>query len=115
MTSADVDAYIDSLPDDARPVVAEIRHRIHAALPEAGEKLSYQIAGFTLGGRTVVHVGGWKSHVSVYPVPDAGPELAGRLAPYLAGKGTLRFSLREPVPYELIDEVVALLARQRGG
>jgi uncharacterized protein YdhG (YjbR/CyaY superfamily) len=113
VSSADVDAYVDSLPDDPRRVVAEIRRRIHAALPEAGEKVSYQIAGFTLGGRTVVHVGGWKTHVAVYPVPEADPELAGRLAPYLAGKGTLRFSLREPVPYDLIDEVVALLARQR--
>ena len=114
MTSPDVDAYVASLPADVRPVVAEIRRRIHVALPEAGEKLSYRIAGFTLNGKTVVHVGGWKTHVSVYPVPDAGPELADRLGPYLQGPGTLKFPLREPVPYELIDQVVALLAVQRG-
>ncbi len=113
MTSPDVDAYVASLPAHVQPVVAEIRRRIHAALPEAGEKLSYQIAGFTLNGKTVVHVGGWKAHVSVYPVPDAGPELREQLEPYLEGRGTLKFPLREPVPYELIAQLVALLAAQR--
>ena len=114
MTSPDVDAYVAALPAGVQPAVAEIRRRIHAALPDAGEKLSYQIAAFTLHGKTIVHVGGWKTHVSVYPVPDAGPELADQLAPYLSGRGTLKFPLREPVPYVLIDQVVALLAAQRG-
>jgi hypothetical protein len=36
--------------------------------------------------------------------------LAAALEPYLSGKGTLKFPLRKPIPYELIGRVAALLA-----
>jgi len=41
--------------------------------------------------------------------------LAQQLAPYLAGKGTLRFPLHEPIPDGLIERLVTLLAQQRHG
>ena len=48
-------------------------------------------------------------------MPDADPAFAAELAPYLAGKGTLRFPLDEPIPGGLIERVVTLLAQQRHG
>ena len=48
-------------------------------------------------------------------MPDADPAFAAELAPYLAGKGTLRFPLGEPIPAGLIERVVTLLAQQRHG
>jgi hypothetical protein len=50
----------------------------------------------------------------VYPLPAADAALQQDIAPYLAGKGTLRFGLREPVPYELVERVAAALAAERG-
>ncbi|MBF6190049.1 hypothetical protein [Nocardia implantans] len=51
--------------------------------------------------------------MSLHPVPDGDPALARELGPYRAGKGTLRFRLGEPVPYELIARVVIALAERR--
>jgi uncharacterized protein YdhG (YjbR/CyaY superfamily) len=62
-----------------------------------------------------VHFAAWKHHLSLYPVPDADPAFAAELAPYLAGKGTLRFPLDQPIPGGLIERVVTLLAQQRHG
>ena len=55
----------------------------------------------------------WKHHVSVYPVPDGDQDLSAEMAPYLSGKGTLKFPLNKPGPYSLIAKVAAWLGRDR--
>lgn len=111
-TYATVDEYIASLPGDVRVVLEEIRRTIHAALPDAGERISYQIPTITLGGKNIIHFAAWKSHISVYPVPAGDEDFERQLAPYQAGKGTLKFPLGEPVPYSLIGEVATRLAER---
>ena len=107
--------YIGSFPGDVQAVLREVRRRILSVVPEAGEKISYQIPAVTLNGKTLVQFAGWKQHVSLYPVPDLDPAFAAELAPYLAGKGTVRFPLDEPIPDGMIERLVTLLARQRHG
>ena len=110
-----IEEYIGSFPEDVQAVMREVRRRILSVVPEAGEKISYQIPAVTLNGRTLVQFAAWKHHISLYPVPDADPAFAAELAPHLAGKGTLRFPLDEPLPGGLIERVVTLLAQQRHG
>src|SRR5262245_46786634 len=109
-----VDAYIGACPEDVQQILHEIRRRVHAAVPDAGEKISYGIPAMTLAGKSLVHFGAWKTHISVYPVPSGEPELEQELAPFRSGKGTLTFALSKPIPYDLISRVAAALARQRG-
>ena len=68
----------------------------------------------TVGGKAVVYFSGWKEHISVYPVPDLDEVLSERLEPYRSGKGTVKFQLDEPIPYDLIGRLASLLADQRG-
>lgn len=112
---ATVDEYIGSFPDDVRDILREMRRTIQAAVPDAGERISYGIAAYTLGGRDLVYFAGWKKHISVYPVPTGDAELTQELTPYLAAKGTLKFPLGQPVPYPLIGRVAVVLAEQRTG
>ena len=108
-----VDEYVASFPQDVQDILTEIRRRIHEVVPAAEETISYRIPAITLGGKQLIYFAAWKQHISVYPVPAADPAFAQELAPYLASKGTLRFPLSRPVPYDLIGQVAALLARQR--
>jgi uncharacterized protein YdhG (YjbR/CyaY superfamily) len=110
-----VEEYIGSFPEDVQAVLREVRRRILSVVPEAGETISYQIPAMTLNGKILVHFAAWKHHISLYPVPGADPAFAAELAPYLAGKGTLRFGLHEPIPAGLIERVVTLLVQQRHG
>jgi uncharacterized protein YdhG (YjbR/CyaY superfamily) len=109
-----VEEYMGSLPGHVQMILTEIRARILAVLPDAVETISYQIPTFTLHGKNLVHVAAWKSHIALYPVPEADEALGAELAPYLSGKGTLRFPLAEPIPFALIEKVAVLLASQRG-
>ncbi|MFE7741569.1 iron chaperone [Nocardia sp. NPDC057455] len=110
---ATIDAYLAAFPEDVRGILDAIRRTIRAALPDATEAISYDIPTFRLHGRNVVHFAGWKQHVSLYPIPDGDPALTRELEPYRAGKGTLRFRLGEPVPYDLIGRIATALAERR--
>jgi uncharacterized protein YdhG (YjbR/CyaY superfamily) len=57
---------------------------------------------------------GWKRHISPHPVPDLDADTAAAVASYRSGKGTVRFPLDQPIPFELIARLVRLLAAQRG-
>jgi uncharacterized protein YdhG (YjbR/CyaY superfamily) len=110
-----VDDYIAAQPAQTRQVLQEIRRQVHEAIPHAEEKISYGLPTITLQGHYVVYFAGWKQHASVYPVPRGDELLRAEMAPYLAGKGTLKFPLAKPVPYDLIGKVAAQLAAERQG
>jgi uncharacterized protein YdhG (YjbR/CyaY superfamily) len=108
-----VDAYIAAQPAETQRILQEIRRHIHAAVPGAGEMISYDIPTVTIEGHYVVYFAAWAHHISVYPVPRGDETLNIDLEPYLAGKGTLKFPLNKPIPYELIARVAARLAAER--
>lgn len=109
-----VDDYISTFPSNVQTVLQEVRRTILAAAPGAQESISYQIPTFTIGGRPVVYLAGWKKHISVYPVPELDESLERQVAPYLSGKGTAQFPLARPIPHELITVIVQRLVAQRG-
>ncbi|WP_280395427.1 iron chaperone [Nocardia brasiliensis] len=101
--TATVDTYIASFPEDVRSILEEIRDSIKRVLPEATEAISYDIPTFKVNGRNVVHFAGWKHHVSVYPIPAGDKAFERAVEPYRAGKGTLKFPLTKPIPYDRIS------------
>src|SRR5688572_697019 len=108
-----VDEYIQGCPADVQPILEEIRRRVHRAVPDGQETISYQIPTVRVKGRFLLSFAAWKQHVALYPIPATHGELAEELAPYQAAKGTLRFPLRQPIPYDLIERVAAALLEQR--
>ncbi len=107
-----IDAYIAAAPERARDALIETRRRVHQAVPGVGEKISYRIPTFTLGGKYFAYMAGFEHHLSVYPVTTL-PGLEEEIAPYRSGKGTLRFPLDQPIPYDLIERVVVALSERR--
>lgn len=108
-----VEEYLDALPDEVRESLQIMLDRARAVVPDAGLVLSYQMPTVTSGDRRIVHLAAWRTHLALYPVPD-DEALQPELASYRSGAGTLRFPLREPIPYDLVDRVVAALYAQQG-
>jgi uncharacterized protein YdhG (YjbR/CyaY superfamily) len=86
----------------------QIRKLIRSLVPDAKEKISYQIACFELNGMNLIHFAGWKKHVSLYPVPAGSEAFERQIKPYVSDKGTVKFPLDEPLPIKLIERVVKL-------
>jgi uncharacterized protein YdhG (YjbR/CyaY superfamily) len=113
-----VDEYIAAQPGEVQAILHEIRRRALAAVPGAGDRISYGIPTITLDGHYVVYFAAWKHHISVYPVPGGDEDFEREITPYRAAKGTLKFPLAKPIAYELIEKVATLLAereRRRSG
>ncbi len=115
--AADIDEYIAAFPPDTRARLEEVRAIIREAAPDATETISYAIPTFDLGGKHLVHFGGFTHHVGLYPTPSGMTAFEAELAPYAAGKGSARFPLGEPLPADLIRRIVAFRIAEvaRGG
>ncbi|MBK6793730.1 MAG: DUF1801 domain-containing protein [Anaerolineales bacterium] len=103
-----IDEYIAACPLDSQDYLRRIRKLIRVLVPDAKEKISYQMAAFERNGRNLIHFAGWKKHVSLYPVPAGSEAFERQVAKYAGGKGTVKFPLDEPLPLKLIERVVRL-------
>jgi len=83
-----------------------VRRTIKKAAPEAEEAISYQIPAVKLDGKYLMAFAGWKNHISIYPIPDGPEAFKKELAPYIAGRGTVRFPIAEPIPFKLVEKIV---------
>ncbi|HET8986137.1 MAG TPA: DUF1801 domain-containing protein [Trueperaceae bacterium] len=102
----DIDEYIARFPDTVQSMLRKVRATIAAAAPGATETISYDMPTFSLNGRYLIHFGAYKKHIGLYPVPTTHPALEEALRPYASGKGSARFPLNKPVPYDLITKIV---------
>ena len=109
-----VAAYIARTPPVARRALKQLRRAIKAAAPGITERISYRIPTFELDGRYLLYIAAFREHVSVYPV-TAGmlARYGNAIAPYRAGKGTLRFPLDEPIPVDLVARLAKVRVRER--
>lgn len=109
-----IDAYIASFPPEVQDVLQRIRRTVREAAPDTTEAITYGIPTLLLGERHLIYFAGWKRHISIYPIPAADAALRKAIAPYESGKGTLKFPLREPIPYELIGRIAEAARKSRG-
>jgi uncharacterized protein YdhG (YjbR/CyaY superfamily) len=110
--AATVAEYIEGFEGLTRERLEELRELVLSVVPDAVEGISYGIAGFKLNGRPVVYLGGFIAHVGVYPITDLPPNLEESVAPYRSGKGTARFPNTDPLPRDLIEDLVRFLANR---
>jgi uncharacterized protein YdhG (YjbR/CyaY superfamily) len=110
MPAKTVDAYLAALPEDRRGPMDALRRAIRAAAPDADETIAYNMPAFrTRGGRFLVSYDAYKAHYSLFPFTDEMVASFGEeLAPYLAGKGTIRFPADLPIPEDLVTRLVAM-------
>ena len=107
-----VDGYIAAFPAEVQSVLTRIRAAIKAAAPDAEETISYRIPTFKRNGNYLLYFAGFKKHVSLYPILSECPEFEDELVPYRCGRGTAKFPLDQPVPFDLIDKVVRFMVEE---
>ena len=104
-----VDEYLAALPEDRRGPMQHLRETIRAAAPDATEVITYKMPGFKRNDRFLVSYDAFKNHYSLFPSSDLMiDQLGDELAPYLAGKGTIRFPASRPIPLDLVRRIVEI-------
>jgi uncharacterized protein YdhG (YjbR/CyaY superfamily) len=114
-TAVTIDEYIGEFPAETQTVLREMREIIRQSAPGATETISYAIPTFDLNGRHLVHFAGYAKHVGLYPAPSGLAAFSDELAPYVRGKGSVRFPLGEALPTDLIRRIVEFRVAEVGG
>lgn len=100
-----IDEYIAGFSTDIQEILAKIRLTIREAAPEAEETIKYQIPTFALKGN-LVHFAAFKKHIGFYPTPTGIEQFKDELAVYEGAKGSVKFPLDQPIPFDLISRIV---------
>ncbi len=111
---SNIEEYIVNCPLEVQPRLREVYSVISAALPQAGQKISWGMPTFFLG-KNRVHFAAQKKHVGLYPGVAALEHYAPRLAEYKTGKGSIQFPYAKPLPAELISEIAVYAIEGRDG
>ena len=104
--AAGVQAYVDGIPPEHRPLFDRVRRLVMEARPDAELVLSYGMPTFRVGRRRL-HVGVWKHGVSLYGWRDDG--FLARHPSARASKGTIRLTPEDAE--EVTDQELRDLAR----
>lgn len=106
-----IDEYIAGFPPEIKELLEQIRGTIREAAPDAEETISYQMPTFKLKGN-LVHFAAYKKHIGLYPTPSGIEEFKDELSVYASGKGSARFPLEEPIPFDLISKIVKFRVKE---
>jgi uncharacterized protein YdhG (YjbR/CyaY superfamily) len=99
-----IDEYIASQSPEAQNILRKIRETVKKAAPEAEEAISYSMPAFKLGG-ILVYFAAFKNHIGFFPTARGIANFAPELSGFQTSKGTIRFPLNKPVPYDLIFRI----------
>ena len=102
---ATIDHYISGFPKEIQTILQQIRDTIRQAAPEAEETIKYAIPTFVQHGN-LVHFAAFSNHIGFYPVPSGIEAFKKELSVYKMGKGSIQFPLDQPMPLDLITEIV---------
>lgn len=99
-----IDAYIDAQPENVQQILNQVRETIRAVLPDAEERISWSMPTFWKK-HNIIHFAAFKNHLGIYPGDKAIVHFAERLTEYKTSKGAIQFQYKNPVPFELIEEI----------
>ena len=100
-----IDEYISLFPKNIQEILEKIRHTIKKSAPQAEETISYQMPAFKLNGN-LVYFAAFKDHIGFFPTSSGVAAFKKELSKYATSKGTIRFPLDKPIPFDLVRKIV---------
>jgi len=107
-----IDEYIESFPENVQGILEKLRDTIRKTAPGAAESISYQMPTFKLDRKRLVYFSAWKNHIGFYSIPVGDAAFRKELSPYSGEKGSLRFPMDKPIPYNLVKKIVLFRMRE---
>lgn len=101
----EVSAYIAKQESKQQTVLTQVRNLLMALLPKAEERMSYGVPSLRFNGKSILYAA-FKTHLGLYPEPAVIKHFKKELKKYETAKGTIKFNLSEPIPYDLITRIV---------
>jgi len=100
-----IDEYIAAFPEDTQALLQVVCATIHAAAPDAVERISYNMPAFAQEGN-LVYFAALKHHIGLYPTSSGIAAFQQEISAYESSKGAVKFPKDQPMPLDLITKIV---------
>ena len=101
-----VDEYLAGISPEMRAALGRLRRIIRSAAPDADEVISYAMPAVRQHG-ILVYYAAFADHCSLFVAsPAVRRQFAAELKPYAAGKATVHFTPKRPLPADLVKRLV---------
>jgi uncharacterized protein YdhG (YjbR/CyaY superfamily) len=102
---------VDDYFINARPVEKAEYERlsklVREVAPDAEETISYGMPTYKVGKNSLVYFGIFKDHMSIFPASgEVLSELGDELAGFKTAKGTLSFTADNPIPDDVLRDML---------
>jgi len=104
MVAKNVDDYLSTVKPSQKTELARIRKIIKQTVPEAEETISYDMPTYKYKGNRLIYFAAYKNHMSLF---GGLGSLEQKLCNFkLSHRGTLQFTEDNPIPDDLVKEIV---------
>lgn len=103
---ATVQEYFKDFGPDEKAEYERLKTIVVSMAPDVTEVMSYGIPTFKYKGKSLIHFGAFKDHMSLFPggvVQDYKEELKG----FKISKGTVQFTKDKVIPEAIVRELIA--------
>jgi uncharacterized protein YdhG (YjbR/CyaY superfamily) len=102
----DVEKYIDQFPENVQIILNKIRMLVKKNAPDSTESIAYGMPAYKTHKKPLVYFAAFKNHIGFYATPSGHEQFKNELSKYKQGKGSVQFPLNQPIPYDLIEEMI---------
>ena len=102
-----VASYFAKFPETSQKRMQQIRTLLLEKAPEAQESISYGMPAYKTNGKPLIYFAAFKNHIGLYATPSGHTHFADALSRYKQGKGSVQFPNEQPLPLDLIAEIIA--------
>ena len=103
-----VTEYIEKLVPAEKELLNRMRDIVYETVPDAEDSFSYGIPTYKYKGKYMIAFASNKKFMSIYPGSEAIEVFKKDLAPFKLSRGTISFTVDNPIPDELMRNIVLL-------
>jgi uncharacterized protein YdhG (YjbR/CyaY superfamily) len=100
-------SYLAKFPEASRMRMLQIRALLMKKVPEVEESISYGMPAYKTFGKPLLYFAAYKNHIGLYATPLGHTHFAEALSKYKQGKGSVQFPNEQPLPLDLIAQIIA--------
>lgn len=101
-----IDDYLKGVPAGQRSELERILKLVRQLVPNTEEKISYSVPTFKYKGKNLLHLAAFQDHLSLFPGSQPIAAFASQLKDYKTAKGTIQFTLENPLPEPLLTDII---------
>ncbi len=101
-----IDEYLSSVPEPQKSALQRVRKIAMEVVPDAEDTIGYGMPVLRYKDKYMIGFAPFKDHMSIFPGSDPLTHLETELKQFKRSKGTIQFTINNPIPEKLLREIV---------